>query len=280
MAVREEYQSYRQDLVRWRTGEEEQLRAPDSWLSLLGRFWLKDGVNTLGSHQRSAILLPAAAPSFAGELCVREGAVTVGVAGEHLLLNGAQPHSGPLAPDGSPNPDQLTIGGLLVKLISYGGRLGVRLHDTAHPRRERFAGRHWYPPEPAFRLRATFEPYAHARGISAAGVSGEPIELLCPGALVFTLGERRCRLEAVGGPGGALIVYFRDQTSGADTAAAGRALIVAPPAEGEAELDFNRAANLPSTFSPFADGPLPPAQNLLPLPVTAGELAPLMSSEP
>jgi uncharacterized protein len=37
-------------------------------------------------------------------------------------------------------------------------------------------------------------------------------------------------------------------------------------------LDFNKAINPPCVFTPYATCPLPPPQNRLPLPVTAGEL--------
>ncbi|MGH8193295.1 MAG: DUF1684 domain-containing protein, partial [Woeseiaceae bacterium] len=48
-------------------------------------------------------------------------------------------------------------------------------------------------------------------------------------------------------------------------------LYVAPPRDGHTVIDFNKAYNPPCVFSNFATCPLPPAQNRLPLRITAGE---------
>jgi len=48
----------------------------------------------------------------------------------------------------------------------------------------------------------------------------------------------------------------------------------APGPDGTVTLDFNRAANLPCAYTPFATCPLPSAGNRLPVAVEAGEQIP------
>ena len=44
--------------------------------------------------------------------------------------------------------------------------------------------------------------------------------------------------------------------------------------DGEGRIDFNRAYNMPCTYTHFATCPLPPAVNTLPFAVEAGEKIP------
>ena len=94
-----------------------------------------------------------------------------------------------------------------------------------------------------------------------------------PGALVFTIGGRDYRLDAVEENGEEdLFVIFADQTNGKKTYGAGRFLYAARPgADGTTIVDFNKAYNPPCAFTPFATCPLPPPQNRLSIPVEAGE---------
>jgi len=66
-----------------------------------------------------------------------------------------------------------------------------------------------------------------------------------------------------------------DATSGVTTYPAARGLSTSPPdADGRVTLDFNRASNLPCSFTDFATCPVAPAENRLPVAVEAGEKNP------
>jgi uncharacterized protein len=70
------------------------------------------------------------------------------------------------------------------------------------------------------------------------------------------------------------MLHFRDATNGTTTYSGGRSLLVPAP-EGEiAIVDFNRAANLPCAFTPFATCPVPLPQNRLSIAIQAGEQLP------
>ena len=67
---------------------------------------------------------------------------------------------------------------------------------------------------------------------------------------------------------------FRDRTSLTETYPASRFLFGQVAGKDEIILDFNRAFNPPCAFTGFAICPLPPAENILPFRVEAGELRP------
>lgn len=266
--------TYLSDLAAWRAQQEAALRAPDGWLSLAGLFWLAEGSNPVGSHQRSSVLLAAdAAPAHAGELCLHDGVVTIGAAGAALQLNGGPAEGRPLLSDDSPTPDILGVGRLSMLIIRRGPRIGVRVRDPQHPARAAFAGRRWHAPRPDYRLTARFEPYDPPRSLPITNILGDTEAKPSPGALVFSLEGRELRLDATAGPRGGLALNFRDRTSGATTYGAGRMLTTPSPRDGLVVLDFNRAVSPPCAFTAFATCPLPPFQNHLPVAIPAGELA-------
>jgi uncharacterized protein (DUF1684 family) len=82
-------------------------------------------------------------------------------------------------------------------------------------------------------------------------------------------------LVAFARQGGALHVLFTDATSGVTTYPGSRGLSVSAPGEdGTVTLDFNRASNLPCSFTDYATCPVAPAENKLTVAVEAGEQNP------
>ncbi|MEO1477940.1 MAG: DUF1684 domain-containing protein [Bacteroidota bacterium] len=93
------------------------------------------------------------------------------------------------------------------------------------------------------------------------------------GLLSFTYDGRPFQLtafEPVLGPA-TLFIPFRDATSGRTTYGAGRYLDLRPQPDGRYVLDFNFATTPYCAFNPAYVCPLPPAENLLPFEVNAGE---------
>lgn len=80
------------------------------------------------------------------------------------------------------------------------------------------------------------------------------------------------RLDDV--PEARLFLPFRDAAAGAETYGAGRYVEVRPLPGGLVEVDFNRAYNPDCAYGIAASCPLAPAENTLPFPVRAGEMAP------
>ena len=139
-----------------------------------------------------------------------------------------------------------------------------------------FHGLEFYPPDPAYRVEARFEPGDGER-LQLATSTGAMRTMLRYGRLVFTLDGQEQHLTAFrglpGSPGtDSLFVPFRDATSGHETYGAGR-YIDLHFHEGATTyvLDFNEAYNPLCAYSPHYSCPFPPPENHLRVPIRAGE---------
>jgi uncharacterized protein (DUF1684 family) len=273
--------TYRHEIEAWRAERVERLTAADGYLTLAGLFWLDEGDSSFGAGSSNAIVLPAAdgVPERAGVLRLgADGAVTlepeVDVA---LSLDGQPVQPGQvLHSDTAGDPDVLHLGRLSLYVIARGDRLAIRVKDPESATRRGFAGLEYFPIDPAFRVTARLEAFDEPRPVSIATMVGTTEEMLAPGVLHFTVDGRDCSLlPLTSGPEDRdLFLIFRDLTSGDTTYGAGRFLSAELRDDGRAELDFNRAYNPPCAFTPHATCPLPPADNVLEIAVTAGEKAP------
>ncbi|HWE22798.1 MAG TPA: DUF1684 domain-containing protein [Myxococcales bacterium] len=148
-----------------------------------------------------------------------------------------------------------------------------RLKDGPPPR--------WFPPDPAFRIAARLERDPGAREEIVLSTRGNPRRARRLGRFSFELGGRKHQLTALrllepGVDEAALSVFFRDATTGRESYPVGRYL-EPQPVPGDPDrfiLDFNRAYNPTCAFSPFYNCPIPPRENILQLPIRAGEMDP------
>ena len=250
--------SFTSGVEKWRADYEAGLKAPGGWLSVAGLFWLHEGANQVGSDARSDVVLPAGSPERAGVLRYTAGKVTFEpVSGTPVAL---KPDSG----------DVVEIGALSIAIIARGGKMGARLRDLNAATRREFTGCNWFAVSEAWDIKAKWVAYPRAKKIPILNILGMTDEEDSPGYAEFTLQGKSLRLEPVIDEG-QLFFMFRDATSGKSTYPAGRFLYAAMPAEGVADLDFNKAKNPPCAFTAFATCPLPPKQNTLPLAIEAGE---------
>ena len=150
-------------------------------------------------------------------------------------------------------------------------------HDQRH--HGRFSGLSYYPPDPAFRVEAEVVPFARPEVVQLATSTGEIRPQARYAELLFRIGDHDLRLAGFTDPQQQhtheLFVPFRDATSGQETYGAGRYLEVALEhhADGahSATVDFNLAYNPYCAYSPDYSCPIPPAENRLPVAITAGE---------
>jgi uncharacterized protein (DUF1684 family) len=267
-------EAYRREIFEWRARRLEGLRSPSGWLTLVGLFWLEPGKNAVGSGPGNRVVLPTGkAPAFVGSID-RNGETTIfhAAPGAGVAVDGKPVASQALRSDAAGEQTLLTLGSLSFYVIQRGDRLGVRVKDSQSDARKNFHGIDDYPIDPSWRVDARLEPYDPPKSIAVPTVlgTGEPAE--CPGALVFQIGGKTYRLDAVLEKGETdLFVIFADRTNGGETYGAGRFLYASPPVDGHTTLDFNKAYNPPCAFTPYATCPLPPPQNRLPIRVAAGE---------
>jgi uncharacterized protein (DUF1684 family) len=130
--------------------------------------------------------------------------------------------------------------------------------------------------------------------VGTESIEGAPailVQLRDDGALAFTPFARTLGLSAalggeltlywIGGYGGGVFLPFRDATSGRETYGGGRYLLdtikgadLGRTADGRVILDFNFSYNPSCAYSDDWVCPLSPRENLLPVPIRAGELSP------
>lgn len=267
-----EYDFY--ELAAWREQRAERLQAPDSWLAVAGLDWLEEGANPIGSAHESAVKLPeGSAPERAAVLHLDgERLMLEPVSSSGITYNGESVR-GPLEIEILPEKGSsaaIRFGRLTLYVLQRETLFGVRIYDPEHPARLKFTGLDWFPPDPAWCVRARF--VAEPGALPIVNVLGQAEEALCPGYVEFTVEEQILRLYPLADSAEESFWFiFRDQTAGVNTYPSGRYLIAAPPEDGRIVLDFNRAYNPPCAYTPFATCPLPPAQNRLPLAITAGE---------
>lgn len=263
---------YTDSVLQWQKQRDASLRRPDSWLTLAGLHWLKPGRNRFGSESDNELVFPKG-PGHLGELHL-EGQ-SLGYKGlEPLTLNGQPSRAGTLdlgAPEGS---QILGWGSLRWFAIHRDGRWAIRLKDEESEKRRNFKGMHYFPVDPAWRVRAQFEPFAQPQKVQVVTAAGTEEEEVRPGELVFAWEGKPVRVVVVQESEQSMMLNFGDASNGQETYGAGRYLYFSKEADGTVWLDFNRAYTPPCAFTHFATCSLAPPQNRLPFRVTAGEKAP------
>jgi uncharacterized protein (DUF1684 family) len=269
-------EAHRAEIEAWRAKRIASLKREDGWLTLAGLFWLQEGENRIGSDpQSNRIVFPKdTTPKTMGSLDLSKGTVTLRAAPEAGLTSGGQPVTTlTLVSDADGAPTVVRHGRISFFVIKRGERLGVRVKDSGNPVLLSFHGIDSYPIDHRWRFDARWEPYQPPRTIPVPNILGSVDQEKAPGAVVFEVAGRSCRLDAVVETGSEdLFLIFGDQTNGEETYGGGRFLYASPPdREGRVVLDFNKAYNPPCVFTPYATCPLPPVQNRLALKVEAGE---------
>ncbi len=270
--------TYREEILKWQQNRTAGLQRDDSWFTLCGLFWLKEGENTIGSDSTNAVIFPSGkSKRIAGSLYLDRGTVQLkALPGSGMMINDSAVAAAVLRSDeeGAADPTIVRMGSVSFYIIKRDDRLGVRVKDKDNPARINFKGLAFFPVDPRWRVEAQFEPYAPPRIIPIETVINTVENDTCPGALVFTIDGTPCRLDATieVGTENRLFIMFSDETSGHETYGPGRQMYTGlPDSTGRVVLDFNRAYNWPCVYTEFATCPIPPRQNHLPVRIEAGE---------
>lgn len=173
--------------------------------------------------------------------------------------------------------DTLAWNGLTATVITRtGNRTFLRVADPHSPNLQAFHGLKFYPVDAHYRIEAKWVPYTTPHTLRMGTVTGDVLELPCPGYAEFTLNGITVRLEPYESVHESLAFLFRDGTGLNATYGAGRELEVNRPsnglkASGTVILDFNRAFNPPCAYTEYGTCPLAPAQNRFRAEIPAGE---------
>ncbi len=262
--------SFEQAELKWRSDHEQQMKSDNSWLNLVGLFWLQEGTNTFGTSPEADFVLPRHATVLnAGTFFLEEGNVRYEMArGQRAVIDGEASGSGPL-----PMGKVLHHNHMRFFLIKRGDRLAVRIRDLRAGEFLNFQSLNYYSPKPELIINANFEPYESPQTLRIGTVIGTEIELIVPGVLTFALdGVELSLLPTLESEeDDKFFLMFKDQTSGATTYSGGRYLYTDLPVDGKVTLNFNRTINPPCAYTPYATCPLPPAENWMNVAIEAGE---------
>lgn len=236
----------------WHADRERYYGDPLGWVSITGLYWLTGEFQTIAD-------LPGRWRADA------DAAYVDGLDGTERLepVEGAP---GLLVDDGDRR----------IEVIRRTGSVALRVHDPKSPHLTAYQGIPTYTPSERWRVTGTFTRYEEARTVTTgAVVEGLEHHHTAVGVVDFELAGAARQLIAFGRATGELHVLFTDATSGVTTYPGARSLSLdAPDPQGTVTLDFNRAANLPCSFTDFATCPVAPPENKLTTAVEAGEQNP------
>lgn len=266
-------EEYAAAISRHRAEREEQLVAPDGWLTLAGLFWLTPGENRFGSDPGNAIVLEVAdVPSWAGTFVYDGEAVLLRTAPEvEIMLGEKSIKKKKMRGDGDGDPDVVNIGRLSLQVIERGDQHGVRVKDPEHRHLQGYHGIEYFPLDAGYRFEAVLKPYDEPRKVDMGTVVGTTMTQYAPGTVEFTIEGRTYSLQpVVSDPADTTLWFiFQDLTSGKETY--GFRYLYADVQNGRVDLDFNKAHNPPCAFTPYATCPLPWRENRLDVRIEAGE---------
>jgi uncharacterized protein len=163
--------------------------------------------------------------------------------------------------------------------LSHQNFPGVVVLDPHNPGLKKGPFPAWFDPDPTFRVEARLLRDPQAREEIVLSTRGNKRRALRLGKLELMLSGRQLQLTALRllEPGiyeSAASVFFRDATTGHESYAVGRYVDADSVGEDRYVVDFNRAYNPTCAFSPLYNCPIPPRENVLPVPVRAGERDP------
>ena len=257
---------------RFRDNRNKALAARHGWLTLTSFQWLEDspaavelvpGLWSTDGTTASLTAVPEDGVSLVETGQLVAGTITTALANEESLM-------------------WVQFGGedgarVVVELAMRGGRYAIRTRDAESPVFTEFSGVPTYGYNPDWEVVGRFEPYPEPVDVPIA--TANPLVdgiHRTVGEVVFRVpvSPHEMRLQAEEEKLGALTVTFHDETNGETTDDWRKLSVPRPRPDGSVVLDFNRAINYPSAFTPYGTCPMPVKNNSLDVRVEAGEMQP------
>lgn len=142
---------------------------------------------------------------------------------------------------------------------------------------EAYKGLNYYPPDIRYRIIANLEPIENKKSVVLTTNDGKEQRYVEYAYADFNLDGVHNRLlileiAEMGPFRGKLFLAFGDETSANETYGAGRYLdLTKTPGSSTIKLDFNLAYNPYCAYDHSFSCPLPPRENILSIPIKAGE---------
>lgn len=266
-------EAYLAELDAWKKTRLAKLQGDTGFLNLVGLFWVRQDLSTLGSSADSDFVLPGSAAPTVGTIRRENDRLKMIVAdGVDVFHDGLPVREIVMDDDLSDRPVVLTHGSLAWTVIRRDDRLALRVRDFNNPAIAAFKPIEYFAADLSFRVPARLQRFDEPRQLRVdtviAGLDWRP---LSPGILHFEIAGEPFELEAYES-GDELFLVFADLSSGHETYPAGRFLYAPMPDEsGVTILDFNKAYNPPCAFNAFATCPVASPRNRLRTRILAGE---------
>ncbi len=263
---------YLESITKWRQEVDHNLRRENGWLALAGLFWLRKGINLIGSDPESDILLPESAPAQLGTFEFDGDNVTLNVETDlPIEVNGSMAKSVRLDADQEDVPSFITFGDIRMVVVRRSKGIGIRLWDNSRKERETFPSRQWYPVKKEYCLTATYTRYETPKIVKMPDILGAILDEPMQGFVTFELNGKKCELMAEELSDNRLFIPFMDLTNGNSTYPSGRYHYTDAHENGKVVLDFNKAYSPPCAFTDYATCTFPPQENRLKAAIEAGE---------
>lgn len=264
---------YLQSVKKFHAKRIQRLKQPNSWLSLVGLYWLKEGDNSFGAEKSNNLIFPTgSAPDYIGNFILKDSIVTVKInKGIEVTHNDSIVATLILQSDMTGNPTVLKHGSLSWFVIQRGGQYGIRLKDSKSKLLKEFDDIEMFTIDSIWKIEAEFVNYDEPKEVEIPTAIGTVEKGIAHGKLKFTIDNEEFSLEPLGDIKN-LFLVFGDKTNGEETYGAGRFLSLdEPDSTGKIFIDFNKAYNPPCVFTKYATCPLPTKDNYLKTEITAGE---------
>jgi len=173
-------------------------------------------------------------------------------------------------------PSAIGVGRFQLRL-SHQRYPAIIVFDPQSPHFKEYKGLKYFPPNLALRYELPLTPNPKPETVVIMSTRGNRRQATRVGWFDFAVEGKPARLEAVrllepGVGENDLGIFFRDATTGQESYALGRYVDVKKLENGRYLLDFNFAYNPACAFSDHYNCPIPPRENVLPMPVRAGEM--------
>jgi uncharacterized protein (DUF1684 family) len=249
-------------MPQWQKKRLAALKAPDGWLNIVARDWLSEGTTTMGSATDNDIVLPTG-PAHIGSLTQdAEGGVT------YAPADGGAPIKLKLS---KYQPPRFTAGDLLLEVTTLNGENALRVRDTASKAADALKPIEYFPLDPSWRIIADWLALEEPKGLTIDTSKSIPTDVEATHKAVFARDGVTYELLATHGTPEAPQFVIRDLTARDSTYPACRFVFGEEVTDKTIVLDFNKAINPPCAFTEYAVCPLPPAENVLPISIEAGE---------
>jgi uncharacterized protein len=148
--------------------------------------------------------------------------------------------------------------------------------DSPLPPGERpaFSGLKYFDPDPSFRVEVSLQRYSNPASVMMVTSKGSRQLFNRVGHFDLVLDGKEVRVQAYQSAGRdepSIFIPFRDATSGKESYGAARYLDLEVEHDDNYALDFNYAYNPYCAYSEDYVCPLPPQENWLTVPISAGE---------